>query len=543
MVITIILCINSIYAVNIDQNNSYSNDNNITNSTNNTSNNIAAGEPLNTTFTDDQIKEAATTVRTYTENNGKLPYNITIGSTQLTMPQFLELLTTATIQINNENNNTIPLKNYTTPPNPLENIIAGNIYKTEYLKIANEVKNYMDNTGKTPDFAYQTSLGTYLRYENLIYMYSMILDYYNTSGNKADFAEMKTWSAITNPILSTFTINEIKQAASIVKNYTENNRNLPSSVIIGSTQVTMPQFLELLVTATIRINKNDTINTIPLRDYSSPTGPIENIIMGYILKGEYLTIANDIKNYMDASGKTPDFVFGISLGKYFSYQSAVFMFSKILDSYKTQDILTDSVLVTPWWRSSCNLGSTDYGEVVRLGPFGNVFSSVKIAYIVGVHPIESASHQALIDTISTYDASLNYCYYIYQVKVTRDASNYEIGRMNGQLLANAFAVPNIIDQGCNLAIDIHSNVGNWAYTRFVFSPVPGTSSEWSARDLVNRISWLTYYFPPSQTSPQYVTIPIINAGIPAIVYETYTYESYDITVSHARDFVLTVDSR
>ncbi len=370
----------------------------------------------------------------------------------------------------------------------------------------------------------------------------MIMDYYHTSGKIADFATMKTWVAVSNPILGKFTIDQIKVAATTVKNYTESNRNLPTNVLIGSTQITMPQFLELLVTATIQIN-NGNNNTIPLRKYAAPTSPVENIVMGYISKEEYLKIANDVKNYMDASAKTPDFVYDISLGKYFSYQSAVFMFSKILDSYKTLDVLPGSVLVSPWWRSTCTIGSTDYGQVVRLGPFGNVFSSVKIAYIVGVHPLESASHQALIDAISTYDASLKYCYYIYEVQVTRDASNYEKGRMNGQLLANAFAVPNIIDQGFNLAIDIHSNVGNWAYTRFVFSPVPGTSSEWSARDLVNRISWLTYYFPPSQTSPAYVTIPIINAGIPAIIYETYTYESYDVTMSHAKDFVLTVDAR
>ena len=55
----------------------------------------------------------------------------------------------------------------------------------------------MDSSGKTPDFAYQTSLGTYLRFENLVYMYSMILDYHNSSGKMADFAMMKPWSVVT----------------------------------------------------------------------------------------------------------------------------------------------------------------------------------------------------------------------------------------------------------------------------------------------------------------------------------------------------------
>ncbi|MDO5836937.1 MAG: pseudomurein-binding protein, partial [Methanobacterium sp.] len=75
---------------------------------------MAAGEPT-TTFTIDQIKQAATTVRDYIETYDKLPDNVLIGTTTVTMPQFLELLTTATIQINNGNNKPIPLRTYTAP--------------------------------------------------------------------------------------------------------------------------------------------------------------------------------------------------------------------------------------------------------------------------------------------------------------------------------------------------------------------------------------------------------------------------------------------
>ena len=76
------------------------------------------------------------------------------------MPQFLEMLTSALLQINSGTNNPIVLKSFTAPTSPQDNIVAGNIPKSEYLKIANDVKNYMDSSGKTPDFAYKTSLGT-----------------------------------------------------------------------------------------------------------------------------------------------------------------------------------------------------------------------------------------------------------------------------------------------------------------------------------------------------------------------------------------------
>jgi predicted deacylase len=122
-----------------------------------------------------------------------------MGGTDVTMSQFLELLTTALLQINSGNNNTIPLRNISAPLNPIENIHAGYIYKSEYLKIASDVKKYIDDTGKTPDYAYDTSLGTYMGYENLIYMYAMILDYYNSSGKMADWAGMKPWNAVMHP--------------------------------------------------------------------------------------------------------------------------------------------------------------------------------------------------------------------------------------------------------------------------------------------------------------------------------------------------------
>ncbi|WP_100906422.1 MULTISPECIES: pseudomurein-binding repeat-containing protein [Methanobacterium] len=309
-------------------------------------NNFAAGEPT-TTFTIDQIKASASYVRNYIETNQKLPSYVQIGTINVTMPQFLELLSTATIQINEGNNKLIPLLDYTAPTSPLESIVSGNIPKTEYLKIANDIKNYMDTSGKTPDFAYKTSLGTYLRYENLVYMYSMIMDYYNTSGKKADFAVMKPWSVISKPVLATFTVNDIKAAATKVRNYIETNQKLPSYVQIGTINVTMPQFLELLSTATIQINEGNN-KLIPLLDYTAPTSPLESIVSGNIPKTEYLKIANDIKNYMDTSGKTPDFAYKTSLGTYLRYENLVYMYSMIMDYYNTSGKKADFAVMKPW---------------------------------------------------------------------------------------------------------------------------------------------------------------------------------------------------
>ena len=187
------------------------------------------------------------------------------------------------------------------------------------------------------------------------------------------------------------------------------------------------------------------------------------------------------------------------------------------------------------------LGQDNTGTVSRMGPYGNVNSKTKIAYIVGVHPNESQSHQALVESVKTLDKSLDKCYYIYQVNVTSGADSYSTGRMNGQLLAQKFVVPDIKDEKFNLAVDVHSNVGNWAENRFIFSPVSGSSAEKIAYQIKDQLPWLAYYVPPNPTSPTYVTQPLIDAGVPAVIYETYVQDSYETMRQHASELVKVVD--
>ena len=42
------------------------------------------------------------------------------------------------------------------------------------------------------------------------------------------------------------------------------------------------------------------------------------------------------------------------------------------------------------------VGMNDLGTVHLHGPFGNLDSEVKIAYVIGMHPLESKSHRALL---------------------------------------------------------------------------------------------------------------------------------------------------
>ncbi|MBO6274397.1 MAG: adhesin, partial [Methanobrevibacter sp.] len=89
------------------------------------------------------------------------------------------------------------------------------------------------------------------------------------------------------------------------------------------------------------------------------------------------------------------------------------------------------------------LGKNDLGSVYIHGPFGNLDSNIKIAYLIGMHPLESKSHRALFEELTSCE-NLNYCYYLYNIEVDNPESESE-GRLEGQLLAQEFVKDEIIN--------------------------------------------------------------------------------------------------
>lgn len=192
------------------------------------------------------------------------------------------------------------------------------------------------------------------------------------------------------------------------------------------------------------------------------------------------------------------------------------------------------------------LAETSYGNVTKIGPYGNATSTVKVAYIVGVHPWEQDAHVAAVNAIKKMDKSLKYCYYIYQINVTGGMnSDYETGRMDGQLLAKQYVVPDILENNYQLVMDIHSNKGADDYydvSWFLYVPYSDNRTEEIANELQNEISGMTFYDPPDPTSPYYVTIPLIKNGTPAIIYEAYEYDSPETRQELADKLLRAIDS-
>ena len=190
------------------------------------------------------------------------------------------------------------------------------------------------------------------------------------------------------------------------------------------------------------------------------------------------------------------------------------------------------------------LGENDLGSVHLHGPFGDNSSDVRIAYVIGMHPLESKSHRALFDELTARD-DLTYCYWLYNINV-KDKDSETEGRLEGQLLAQEFIRDDIITKGYDLFLDIHSNrgsngPGDYKITNFLFAPGFDDKSSRYMDAIIDSIDEIVYYAPEFRSSPPYITEPTAKAGIPTLVYECYSYEEFDYTCGLASKLISVVD--
>ena len=206
---------------------------------------------------------------------------------------------------------------------------------------------------------------------------------------------------------------------------------------------------------------------------------------------------------------------------------------------------TDKAQVDSTEYESRLIGENELGSVHIHGPFGDDESQFRIAYVIGMHPLESKSHRALFEKL-TSRSDLKCCYYLYNINV-RDKDSETEGRLEGQLLAQEFIRDDIITKKYDLFVDIHSNRGSngpgeYKITNFVFAPGFDDASSAYMDEIIERIDEIVYYAPEFRSSPPYITEPTAKAGIPTLVYECYSFEEFDLTLDLAEKLIDTVDN-
>ena len=195
-----------------------------------------------------------------------------------------------------------------------------------------------------------------------------------------------------------------------------------------------------------------------------------------------------------------------------------------------------------------NNSAQDNGTVEVIKNVGNP-NGKKIAYVVGVHPLENDTHKTFLKLMPTLD-NLNYCYDIYIINVTEDFSNYgnllpddQPGRQTGQDLALKYVYPKIVNGSYSLAVDVHAHGGAYGeYNTFVFSPVDGSVGESYGRNVSSNSQNISYYNPNYTTSGPYLTVPLNENGVPAFYFEENSFISQDIKDLHMLELIRGVDN-
>jgi hypothetical protein len=159
-------------------------------------------------FSINQVKGAATWVKDYIETNYNLPNEVSIGSENINMAQFLHLSVVATYQIDNSVNSLIQLKNDNLPGYSYEQMNSGILNPSEYVDFAQRIDDYMNKNQQAPPYGIIV-LGQ-VGYQNQIYLYSRIMDYYNKVGDLPVVIAIKPWSIANIPITDTMpTVNSV----------------------------------------------------------------------------------------------------------------------------------------------------------------------------------------------------------------------------------------------------------------------------------------------------------------------------------------------
>lgn len=566
----------------------------------------AAGEPEK--LSQSQILTASKTVNSYINKYKKLPNYVTISGYKFSMQEYLYMLSKTIYYKYNKKTTQINIKyNIKNPTSPNGVTIKGKLTKAQYYSYAKTLINYVDKNKKIPNYI-STKLGK-MQYQTVIYTFNKIIYYSATHkgvlSSTASLSIAKTHtlnknlpnyeksqvktSTVASTSSKTISQSLIWSASASVKSYVDKNKKLPNYITISGNSYSMPEFLYLLSKA-INTRVGGSTGAIAIKsNVKNPSSPSGATINKKFTKAQYNDIAKRTISYINSYNKAPNYlsakygtgkiqyqttIYGLScVGSYINSKKALpssltvkiaasHSMNKYLPVYNIASNNGNSInngvnntnnISTGTTNNNTNqtsltttlLGSNDKGKVELIGVFGNPNSNVKVAYVIGQHPLESQVHDELYNLMNSKKNSLNYCYYIYKITVIKNPSDYSEGRLNGQLLAQSFVLPHILNNNYNLVIDIHSNQGlvggTYEETQFLFAPLNHSSSKLIAENIINQIPTLCYYYPSAQTSPPYLTEPLVKSGIPTIVFETYKDEDISITTNLVSELISKVD--
>ncbi len=295
--------------------------------------NIPDGTPINFNYLLGTVNTTNTTF-----NKGKASIIITAGNTSGTANA------TATV---NGCTTSVPIAVDATAPSVSSNIGTGTYNGAQTIIL----------TPNEPATIYYTTDGTDPTTSTTRIVYTNPITINNTTTLK--FVAIDAAGNISPVYTQTYTIagfslNQITEAASWVKSYIETNKALPSTVQVGGTNLNMAQFLYLVSMATTQLRYGGSAY-LTVGNFSLPSSSTEQLSTQAISIETYVDLAQKIVDYMSSNGAAPQ---NMALnGQTIGYNSEIYLYSRILTYYGTNNDLPQSIVVKTW--STSNIPITD----------------------------------------------------------------------------------------------------------------------------------------------------------------------------------------
>lgn len=177
---------------------------------------------------------------------------------------------------------------------------------------------------------------------------------------------------------------------------------------------------------------------------------------------------------------------------------------------------------------------------------GDESSNETVGIILGVHPREHEIHEAVNRTVYNIASeggshNLTKRYVIYYVQVNANLTSREDTRSAGEELSQEFIVPNIANDKPFIVVDVHEIDPIYEYSNFLFSLSNRTPQINEYIDkIADDVGIVDFNFTEG-TSPEKVTMPIADEGIPTILVETSITDSLSEKQKAANRLIKSLD--
>ena len=165
---------------------------------------------------------------------------------------------------------------------------------------------------------------------------------------------------------------------------------------------------------------------------------------------------------------------------------------------------------------------SDVGSVDKV-IYGNPNATTEIAIVIGMHPREKLAINPEIEAVEQFASNHNVKIILYHVNVTKNATDYQLSRANGEKLVREFVVPDIEKTNAKAVIISHSHIEGYGEGFYLATPAMDNASVKIAEKIAKTSD---FNFIPTNTSKPlqatsaiYISKPLADAGHPTFVYE------------------------